>query len=116
MIFNPYGPLAIQVSPGDNVPILGADAMVAGQNSVVLAPLDSGPVARKSIMFTMSSGSTGAYNVMGSNNPPTAGGPQQGVVLAALAASGAYQDTTGFAFYWVNCTGAGTASVQVRVS
>ena len=111
-LFNQYGPKTIQVSPGDTVALLNNEAVVSTNNSVVITPLDSGPVARHSITFTMTG--TGTYNVMGSNTYPTTS-PQNGAVLGSPD-SAPYQDQGGYAFYWINCTGSGTATIVAHVS
>lgn len=113
-IFNQYGPLTIQVSPGSTTPLFTtADTLANGTISRVITPLDSGPVGRKGIMFeAVGVGAT----IFGSNVSPTAAGPQGGVQLGVVAAGSAYQDTTSFAYYWAVASGAGTGSVTAHVS
>jgi hypothetical protein len=79
-----------------------AETLTAPATSKVYALLDSGAVERRSVLFQASwaTSPTASLVIYGSNTPPTAAGPQNGVALATLTANGAYQDLNGFKFYW----------------
>ena len=113
-LFNGYGPLTIQVSSGTTTPLFSTtDTVANGSISRVIAPLDSGAVARRSITFAcVGFGAT----IYGSNTPPTASGPQNGVSVGTPAAGASYQDTSGYAYYWAVASGAGPGSVIAHVS
>jgi len=116
-LFNPYGPLTIQVSSGTTTPLFSAtDTIAMGSISRVIAPLDSGAVARRSITFQcVGIGAT----IYGSNTPPTGGSggaPQNGVSVGTPTAGTSYQDTLGYAYYWAVASGAGPGSVIAHVS
>lgn len=100
------------VYPGDTFALYNNEAAVGGGNSVVMCPSDAAPNLRKSINFT----STVAATIYGSNTPPTAAGPQNGVSLAVLAPNVPYVDTTGFQFYWASATASGAATILAHLS
>jgi hypothetical protein len=101
--FNQYGPLSVQVSPGDTMQLFTAETLTAPATSKVYALLDSGAVERRSILFqaNWATTPTASLVIYGSNTAPTTAGPQNGVALgSAITANGVYQDTAGFKFYW----------------
>lgn len=104
--FNSNGPLSVSVCSGSDVVLFDpvADALTAPATSRVLAPVDSGPVQRAGITFQWSfaASPTAVVEVFGSNTPPTAAGPQNGVILYTSTNKQAdnYTDNLSFAFYW----------------
>jgi hypothetical protein len=115
MLFNGNGPLTIQVSSGTTTPLFSTtDTIANGSISRVIAPLDSGAVARRSISFQcVGIGAT----IFGSNTPPTTSAPQNGIAIgAALTAGQSITDNLGYAYYWAVASGAGPGSVIAHVS
>lgn len=109
--FNSYGALATQVASGDTVALFAnTDTVAQGLVSKVISPVDSGPVGRNLIQFTISfpTAPTDAVTIYGSNTPPTAGSgatpgaPQNGIALFTSTNKqfDSYPDNLGFRFYW----------------
>lgn len=116
-LFNPYGPLTIQVSTGRTTPLFStSDTVAINSISRVIAPLDAGATERRSVTFQcVGFGAT----IYGSNVPPTGGvggAPQNGVSLGTPAAGASFQDLLGYAFYWAVAAAAGPGSVIAHVS
>jgi len=116
-LFNPYGPLTIQVSSGTTTPLFSlTDTVVDGSISRVIAPLDAGGVGRTRIVFE----ATGfGCTVYGSNTPPTGGSggaPQNGISCAVLTAGQSLSDQFGYAYYWAVAAASGPGSVIAHVS
>ena len=124
MLFNTARFGAQAVSSGDTVTLFAAaDSLVAGSQSVVIAPADSGPVPRGLITFqaNFASAPTAVVEIFGSNTPPTAAGPQNGVVLTTFtnAQASNYTDNLAFAFYWaqlVSQSGGGALTLTAHLN
>lgn len=116
-LFNPYGPLTIQVSSGTTTPLFSAaDPVVNGSISRVIAPLDSSAPGRTRIVFEANGFGCTIY---GSNTYPTGGAggaPQNGISAAVLTDGQSLSDQFGYAFYWAVASGSGPGSVIAHVS
>jgi hypothetical protein len=125
--FNAYGQLGVQVAAGDTVTLFAAgDSLTGPVNSIVIFPLDSGPMQRHVISFTsnFAAAPTAVLEIFGSNTPPTqgaGGAPQNGVLLYTSTNKQAdtYVDTSGFKCYWaelVSQSAGGALTVVAHVS
>lgn len=125
--YAPYGQLGVQVAPGDTVQMFtAADSLSALANSIVIFPLNSGPVNCNAITFAwnFATSPTAVVEVFGSNTAPTqgaGGAPQNGVVLYTSTNKQAdnYTDNLAFKCYWMQLVsqsggGALVATAHVR--
>jgi hypothetical protein len=118
------GPLSVSVCSGSQVTMFDPvnDSLTAPATSRVLAPVDSGPVARNAIEFQIqfATAPTDVVKIFGSNTPPTSAGPQNGILLytSTNEQSDNYVDNQAFAFYWgelVSQSGGGALSLIAHI-
>jgi hypothetical protein len=115
--------LATQVQSGATVTLFAAtDTLVATNQSIVIAPVDAGPVERSAITFQahFASAPTASLTIKGSNFAPTASGPQHGITIgtAITTQDASVTATEGYAFYWASLdsqTGGGALTVIAHV-
>jgi hypothetical protein len=122
-IFNAARFGAVAVSPGELFSLFSStDVLAAGTNSQVMTPAAPGPVARQAISFTIqctTASPTDQIIIYGSNTPPTAAGPQNGLALYTSnnKQSDSYVDTSGLRFYWAQLvTESGTLFFSIVAS
>ncbi len=104
--FNGNSPLSVSVCSGTTIVLFDpvADSLTAPVSSRIIAPVDSGPVARNLITFQIqftAVSPTDQVLIFGSNTPPTTAGMTNPVTLYTSnnLQSDSYSDNLAFAFY-----------------
>jgi hypothetical protein len=103
--FNGNGPLTVGIGLGDTIALFNADTLTAPVNSRVVTIIHSGPTVRGVRQFQMgfAASPTAVLDIYGSNNSPTAAGPDpngQLLYTSTNKQNDYFEDDNGFAFYW----------------